>query len=178
MAVEWDERRGTVRRVAVSPVHTMAMAPLDMAALAVIRAHMDAQAPAQVTAVLRTVTALWRAHLAVRAEIEQLRSWMPVSMAPVDDAETRMELVATLLLEACAAKAEVHIDLDLANEAPVAAGRVRVQAVYGTIPYVPPAHSRTTNLARAIEEGLARSGEAPGALVRAVQAAEAALGRT
>jgi len=178
VAVEWDERRGTVRRVAVSPVHTMAMAPLDMAALAVIRAHMDAQAPAQVTAVLRTVTALWRAHLAVRAEIEQLRSWMPVSMAPVDDAETRMELVATLLLEACAAKAEVHIDLDLANEAPVAAGRVRVQAVYGTIPYVPPAHSRTTTLARAIEEGLARSGEAPGALVRAVQAAEAALGRT
>lgn len=175
VAVEWDERRGTVRRVAVSPVHTMAMSPLHMAALAVIRAHMDAHAPAQVPAVLRNITALWRAHLAVRAEIEQLRSWVPVSMAPVDDAETRMELVATLLLEACAAKAEVHIDIDLADEAPVAAGRVRVQAVYGMIPYVRATHRRTTTLASAIEEGLARSGKAPGALVRAVQAAEAAL---
>lgn len=178
VAVEWDERRGTVRRVAVSPVHTMAMAPLDMAALAVIRAHMDAHAPAQVAAVLRTITALWRAHLAVRAEIERLRSWVPVSMAPVDDADTRMELVATLLLEACAAKADVHIDLDLADESPIAAARVRVQTVYGTIPYVFYADSRTETLACTIEQGLARSrNEAPGALVRAVRDAEAALHR-
>lgn len=136
VAMEWDERRGTVRRVAVSPVHTMEFAPLDMAALAVIRAHMDAHAQTNVPDVLRTITALWRAHLAVRAEIEHLRTYMPVSMTPVDDAETRIELMATLLLEPRAAKAEVRVDVDLADPAPIAAGRVRVHAVYGTIPYV------------------------------------------
>lgn len=169
VAIELDGRRSSdgaaVKRVAISPVHPDA-SHMHMAAVAVIRAHMDAHAPASVVDVLRRVAQLWHVYVEARAQIDRLRTYMPVTISPSQDdaVDTAVDVQADVLLERARAKAHVHIAMDLALETPMAPGHVRVDVVYG--------HLDASTMTDMIESALTSDAHSPHALAHALRRAQ------
>ena len=156
VAIELEGRARTVRRVVVSPAGTVESSPLYVASVGLVRAHLKRHVPPTVPGVLQAVSARWLACRRMRADIDQLKAHMPVRIVADKHSELRVALIATLLLERRAAKADVRVELDMASPAPICA--VDVRAIYGSVA----CDALSADIRHSLESG------APGALARAL----------
>ena len=173
VAIELDGRRGdhsgTVKRVAISPVRPVEASPMHMAAICVIRSHLEAHTPACVPDVLRTTARLWHVYLQARAQVDRLRLHVPVLVKPSRDDvhDTALDVVAPVLLEHAQAKVHVHVDMDLALTSPITPEHVHVELVYG--------HMDVNTMTHMIRSALIKDPRSPDALVYAITNAQAVM---
>ncbi|WFD42658.1 hypothetical protein MPSI1_001306 [Malassezia psittaci] len=137
VTLEIDAKRKNVRRVAVSPVSSVDMSQLHLAALAVIRAEVKHKVAHEVPAVLRTIARYWSKYLAVRAEVARTNAIIPVTVN-LAKGDTQLELSACVLLISHNTKFSVGLRLDLTSDAPFVSESVYATAVYGQSVYTTP----------------------------------------
>lgn len=173
VAIELDGRRGghsgTVKRVAISPARPVEASPMHMAAICVIRSHLEAHTPACVPDVLRTTARLWHVYLQARAQVDRLRLHVPVLVTPSRDDvhDTALDVVAPVLLEHAQAKVHVHVDMDLALTSPITPEHVHVELVYG--------HMDVNTMTHMIRSALIKDPRSPNALVYAITNAQTVM---
>lgn len=135
VTLELDARRGRVRRVAVSPALPMEASPLQIKAIELLRAELKAHQGAgeEVPSVLRRISDRWAAARRLRAEVDQLRTHLPVQLRAADGEDAALELVATAVLARRRAKAQLRMRVDLSAPAPVRGDTLTVDVVYGDV---------------------------------------------
>ncbi|WFC98570.1 hypothetical protein MYAM1_001300 [Malassezia yamatoensis] len=141
VTLELDAKRKIVRRVAVSPVSSVDLSQLHLAALAVIRAEVKHKLAHGVPAVLRTIARHWAKYLAVRAEVARTNAIVPVTVN-LAKGDTQLELSASVLLSNHNTKFSVGLRLDLTSDAPFVGESVYATAVYGQSVYTTPLVAR------------------------------------
>ncbi|PKI85645.1 hypothetical protein MVES_000493 [Malassezia vespertilionis] len=125
VTIELGGRRAFVKRVAVSPILPVEASPMHVAALAMLRVHLKEHAPQETPAVLRMVTRLWLAYRRTRAEVDRLRTHVPVTCQRSNRRpETALEMTAIVFLPHQEAKARVTIEIDFDAPVPVLAESV------------------------------------------------------
>lgn len=131
VAIELEGRARAVRRVVVSPAGPVEASPLYVAAMALVRGHLKKHTPPDVPGVLQAVSARWLACRRLRAEIDHLKAHTPVHLVADKQSDLSIALVAPLLFVRRKAKANVRIELDLADAEPFK--HVDVEVLYGEV---------------------------------------------
>ena len=131
VAIELEGRARAVRRVVVSPAGPVEASPLYVAAMALVRGHLKKHTPPDVPGVLQAVSARWLACRRLRAEIDHLKAHIPVHLVADKQYDQSIALVAPLLFVRRKVKANVRIELDLADAEPFK--DVDVEVLYGEL---------------------------------------------